>query len=395
MLVLVVGLGTVFFIAESRNREKEREDLAALAFTAEELKGTNVSDEAANHTDDSRYGELLADSEKCRQEHIYAKDTISEDEVRLLFAGDISLAESYGHVAALYNRGGDIEQCFSTDALELMRDADIFMANYECTFTTRGTPSPNKQYTLRANPDNVKYLFDMGLDVVALANNHTYDYGEVSILDTLDTLDSVEMPYVGAGRNIEEAKKPTYFIANDMRIAFVNATQIEKLDKPDTPGATETTPGTFRCWNDDTVCDVIREAKEVSDYVVVYVHWGEELEETIDWAQDGLAPKLADAGADLIVGDHPHILQKIDYINDVPIIYSLGNFWFNGKNRDAGVLEVVVDDGGTKTIRFIPTYEPNMTTSVAHGEDENRIMSHMRNISVNVNIDDEGYVTRK
>ncbi len=394
-LVILLGMIVLFFISEDKNRQEKRNATVALALTAEELKGTNVSDDASDHIDVSRYGELLADEERCRAEHIYAKDTISPDEVKLLFAGDISFAEGYDNMGRLAARGGEISSVFSEETLSIMREADIFMVNNEFTYTTRGTPSPGKQYTLRSNPDNVRYLFDMGVDIVALANNHTYDYGEVSLTDTLDTLESVEMPYVGAGRNISEAIKPTYFIANDLKIAIINATQIEKLDYPDTPGATEDSPGTFRCWFNDRVLDVIREAKNNSDYVVVYVHWGNELEEEIDWAQAELAPKLADAGADIIIGDHPHILQKIDYVGGVPVIYSLGNYWFNGKNRDTGLLEVIVGEEGAKSIRFIPATEPDCTTTVATGAEKERILEHMRSISGGVNIDEEGYVTAK
>ncbi len=346
--------------------------------------------------DGSRYGALLADEELCRQNHIYGKDAAYADEISMLFAGDISFADGYDNIGSLRLRGGEIDAAFDEATLSVMREADIFMVNNEFTYSTRGTPTENKQYTLRAQPDTVRYLGDMGVDIVSLANNHTYDYGEVSLLDTLDTLESADMPYVGAGRNIKEAMQPSYFIVHDVKIAIISATQIEKLDYPDTKGATDTSAGVFRCWNSSKVFDVIRQAKEESDYVVVYVHWGTEMMEQTDWAQDELAPKLADAGADLIIGDHPHILQKIDYIGDTPVIYSLGNYWFNGKTRDTGLFEVTLDlEGRTNTLRFIPALQVNSTTNILTGEEKQRVLDYMQSISPKVHIDSEGYVTRK
>lgn len=404
-LVLVVGLGLLFVYAENKgkvhifDKEDNTSRVAIEIFDIEEIKGSNVNEAAVDHNSDatvSRYGELLADEDYCREHHVYSKETMSPDEIKLLFAGDVGLAEGYATYESLKQRGGEITAAFNQETLDVMRNADIFMVNNEFTYTTRGVPTQDKQYTFRTNPDNVRYLFDMGVDVVSLANNHVYDYGEQSLIDTIDTLEKVEMPYVGAGMNIDEAIKPTYFIANDVRIAIVSATQIERQDNPDTKGATASRPGTFRCWYDDKVLEVISEAKACSDCVVAYIHWGTELEEQTDWAQDELAPKLAEAGADLIIGDHPHILQRLDYIGDVPVIYSLGNYWFNSKLLDTGMLSVTLNKNGeVKMVRFLPAIQSDCRTNLADAGDWNRIIGYMQSISPKVNIDSEGVITRK
>lgn len=347
-----------------------------------------------------RYGELLKDTDYCANNHIYAREAANPDEVSLLFAGDVGLAEGYANLEQLLQRGGNIETAFNENTLDVMRGADIFMVNNEFTYTSRGVPTPDKTYTFRCNPMYAKYIEEMGADVVSLANNHTYDYGEVSILDTLDTLENLGMPYVGAGRNIEEAIKPAYFIINDVRIAIVSATQIERVSNPDTRGATESSPGTFRCFYDDKVCEVIGEAAKCSDYVIAYIHWGTELEVAPDWAQLELAPKLQAAGANLIIGDHPHILQKIDYIGDTPLIYSLGNYWFNSKELDTGLFEVVLSTSengldGVKSVRFIPAIQSGCRSNIVTGDEKARIIGYMRSISSGVDIDDDGYVYKK
>lgn len=406
-VTLTVGFALLLIMA-GRNRLSKSDKKGKLTVTAQVFNidkddtgkivpsGKGSDSDMTASSDGSRYGTIIEDEELCRQQHIYPKESTYDDEISLLFAGDVSFAEGYDNISSLRLRGGEIDAAFNEAALTTMREADVFMVNNEFTYSTRGTATAEKQYTLRANPDTVRYLGDMGVDIVSLANNHTYDYGEISLLDTLDTLESVDMPYVGAGRNIEEAIKPAYFIVNDVKIAIVSATQIEKLDYPDTKGATESSAGVFRCWNSSKIFDVIADASENSDYCVVYVHWGTELMEQTDWAQDELAPKLVKAGADLIIGDHPHILQKIDYIGDTPVIYSLGNYWFNGKTRDTGLLEVTLDtQGQLNTVRFIPALQSGSVTSVLSGEDKERVMDYMRSISPRVSIDTDGYVTKK
>ncbi len=398
-LVLAVGFGFIFFKVDERSRITKKLEQAGI--TEELLKGTNVSEIAENHNDigeQSRYGALLQDEELCKEQHVFAKDTISSDEVILTFAGDISFADGYTNMTTLASREDKIRGCFDKDMLDVMENADIFMVNNEFPYTNRGTPTPNKTYTFRSQPENVKYLYDIGVDMVSIANNHVYDYGEASLLDTLTTLQDAAMPYAGAGENIDEAIKPVYFVANDTKIAYICATQIERLDYPDTVGATKNAPGVFRCWNNDRILEVIKEAKENSDYVITYIHWGTEMQVEPDWAQLQLAEQLQEAGADLIIGDHPHCLQKISYIEDTPIIYSLGNFWFNSRSQDTGVLEVVIDtstSANTKSVRFIPAMQANCKTSLLQDSEKQRVLNYMQSISTDVQFDSDGYVMKK
>ncbi len=341
-----------------------------------------------------KYADILADPEKMKEQNIYAKDTVNEDSVTMIFAGDIMFDDSYTIMNHYKNKGSDITQCMSSDLIDEMRNADIFMINNECTFTTRGTPIPDKTYTFRGKPEHVKILNDIGADIVSLANNHAYDYGEVSLLDSMDTLQNASIPYVGAGRNIEEASKPVYFIANDIKIAFLSATQIERVDNPDTRGATESAAGVFRCKDSTALRKAIAEAKANSDFVVVYVHWGTENEKTIDWAQKEQAPLYVEAGADLIIGDHPHCLQEIAYIGDVPIIYSLGNFWFNSKTVDTGMVKVTINKEGIQQYQFVPCLQSGCETILLNDNEKARVLQTMRELSPGVTIDENGYVSK-
>jgi len=401
VLVVVVGVSLVLVLDDEEKRLAKQ--LRQAGATAELLIGTNVSEKAQNHnvtgkdaeTDNSRYGAELSDEKYCEENRIYAMPTISADEITLAFAGDISLAEGYANIGTLQQRGGEIENCFDEFLLKEMQDADIFMLNNEFPYTDRGTPTEGKTYTFRAKPENVKYLYDMGVDIVSIANNHVYDYGEVSLLDTLTTLEAAAMPYVGAGHNIEEAVKPVYFVANDYKIAYVSATQIEQGDYPDTKGAGENSAGVFRCWNPEKLYEVVEEAKANSDFVVVYIHWGQELSETLHWAQPDQAAGLVEAGADLIIGDHPHCLQEITYIEDVPVVYSMGNFWFNSRTQDTGIFKATIDENGIKSLQFVPAIQSNCSTTIASDSDRHRILNYIQSLSPTITIDSQGYITMR
>lgn len=336
--------------------------------------------------------EMLLQEALEQNQEVYLAECESQDTVTLLFAGDILMDDHYAVMSTYHNGGNDINQAFDQGLLEQMRNADIFMINNEFTFTSRGTPTVNKQFTFRADPCNVSMYEEMGVDIVSVANNHIYDYGEISLLDTLDTLEQAEIPYVGAGRNLQEAMTPVYYIANGMKIAFVSATQIERNGTPDTKEATQDSAGVLRCMNPDNLLLTIEEAKKNSDYVILYIHWGTESQEAIDWLQEQQAPIYAQAGVDLIIGDHPHCLQKMDSVEGVPVIYSLGNFWFNSRTQNSCVVKVALRAGEMESFQFIPCRQSDCRTVLLTGQEKTEVLDYMRTISPNVTIDEEGYV---
>lgn len=340
-----------------------------------------------------KYADILSDSEYMAANGIYAKETAKEGKVTMAFAGDILFDPGYSVMSKILQRQNGIYDSISEDLMAEMRGADIFMLNNEFPYSNRGAPTEGKQFTFRAKPEYVQLLHDMGADIVSLANNHAYDYGPDAFLDTMDTLKEAGIPFVGAGNNLEEAAAPIYFIAGDIKIAVVSATQIERLDNPDTKGATDTSAGVFRCWNPDKLLEAVREVKQQCDFLVVYIHWGTESTDVPDWAQLDQAPKLVEAGADLIIGDHSHCLQPIQYINGVPVVYSLGNFLFNSRQLDTCLVKAVITEEGLESLQFLPALQKNCTTTLLHEEEKERVLSYMRSISPKASIDEEGYVT--
>ena len=347
-------------------------------------------DEIMNAND--KYADVLNDPDYMVENNIYAKDAVSPDQVTITFAGDILFDENYA-IMGKVSGNGNIANGIVPSLLTEMKSADIMMLNNEFPYSDRGTPLEDKKFTFRAKPTSVSFLNDMGVDIVSLANNHAYDYGETAFLDTMETLENAGITYVGAGRNLQEARRPVYYIINNMKIAIVAATQIEKLDHPDTKGATDSSAGVFRCWNGDNLLETVKEAKANSDFVIVYLHWGNENETPIDWAQEKQAPEVVEAGADLVIGAHPHCLQKIDVIQGVPVMYSLGNFWFNSKTIDTGMIKITLDENGLQSYQFIPCIQTGSQTMLLQGEEKKRVIDYMQSLSGGVHIDEEGYVT--
>lgn len=320
------------------------------------------------------------------------KQETGNDEAILLFAGDILFDDSYTVMVTMRQRGS-IRACFSEETLREMEEADIFMLNNEFTYTDRGEPTPGKQFTFRAKPENAAMLHELGVDIVSLANNHAYDYGEISLLDSLTTLEGINMPYVGAGRNLSEASETVYFQAGNQKIAFISGTQIERSAPPDTKGATENAPGVFRCMTEPEIYEKVAEAKENSDFVVVYIHWGTEKTDQLDWLQPQTAKALAQAGANLIIGDHAHVLQPLASVEGVPTIYSLGNYWFNSSTINTCLVKVKVKDGEMQSFQFLPALQSGCYTRLLSGAEKEGVLAYMRSISGTVTIDAEGYVT--
>lgn len=317
------------------------------------------------------------------------------ERVTLSFAGDISFAEGYANMVSYHSRGNDIAQCITPDLIARMDSADIMMVNNEFTYSNRGAPLSGKTFTFRAKPEMAENLLKLSVDIVSLANNHVFDYGETALIDTLDTLDHYEIPYVGAGRNLEEAKKIVYMEKGGMKIAFVSATQVER-SYVFTKEATDSSAGVLRTFSPEAFLEVIRRAEETSDFVVVYVHWGTEGVNQFEGDQQLLGHQYIDAGADLVIGDHPHCLQGVEYYKGVPIFYSLGNYWFNSRTLDTGLVEADICRDGLLELRFVPCLQQNCRTSlVTDPAQQQRVFRFLESISANASVDELGVIREK
>ena len=302
-----------------------------------------------------------------------AGDAASPDEdYTVSIVGDISLADNWEVMPQYDQRGKGVNGILSDEVLKIMRESDFMIANSEFTVSNRGIKTPGKYYTFRAKPERLAIYGDMGIDLVTLANNHVYDFGPLAFNDMLDSFKAIKMPYIGAGKNLDEAKKSYYLtLPNGYRVAFVNATRAEKWGI-DTPGATATTGGVLLCYNTAEFIDTIKTAKANSDYVVAIIHWGTEGSHQLEQVQKTTAQDYLNAGADIIVGGHAHALQGIDYNNGKPIVYNLGDFIFNNGIEDTGILQIkFLADGGVK-FYFLPGQQKDVYTRLLTGNERDQ-----------------------
>ena len=322
--------------------------------------------------------------------------TLDDSCVTIGFAGDILFDDNYAVGNAFKNHGNSAVGVVGDSLLNRMKTVDIMMVNNEFPYSSGGIPTEGKTYTFRARPETANILNDMGVDIVGLANNHASDYGNQALLDTFDILDSTGIKYVGAGHNIDEASHTVYYVTESgMKIAIICATQIERITTPDTKEATADSAGVFRCLDDSLLLQRIREAKEKNAYVIVFVHWGTESTTEIDYLQRDQAAEFVSAGANLIIGGHPHVLQKIDYVGNVPVVYSLGNYIFNSKTLDTCMVIATLHNDGAVNLQFIPAIQSDCRVNEAFGSEAQRIIGDMNAMSSNATIDANGYISHK
>ncbi len=238
-------------------------------------------------------------------------------------------------------------------------EADIAFGNLEAPVSERGEPT-DKWINMRMPPALLDDVVALGFDIVTLANNHMWDFGEVAFRDTLSHLGERELGHVGAGENLDAAWRAEIVSLGETKVAFLGATstlgpgsaaaanrpgvapiRVSEAYHIDASASIEQ-PGSApyvhtRAWRDDLerAIAAVQAAREQAEFVVLALHWGV----PPFWRprfQDGLADyqvevghALIDAGADLIVGHHPHSLQAVEAYRGKPIFYSLGNFVFH------------------------------------------------------------------
>lgn len=335
----------------------------------------------------------LDDEETAKEHQIYLRDGKEENQAEVTVAGDICFAED-GFVLDHYDETEGLSECISPEILEMTNQADVFYLNHEYCVSERGEPLEGKLYTFRAKPERMTLLDEMGTDLVSLANNHVYDYGEEALLDTLDYLDEVTLPYVGGGRNKEEADRPVYFIVNGIKIGFVAATNAEIVYY--TPAATEDSPGVLEAYDTAEYNQIIAEAAKECDYLIAYIHWGPEDTNQYAKYQTEQGKEFLASGADIVVGGHPHVLQGIEYVDGKPIIYSMGDFWFNDETKYTGLLKLDITIDGLEEMSFVPCLQTGYTTQYLKETAKQReFYDFLQGLSPNAVIDDNGVITEQ
>lgn len=243
--------------------------------------------------------------------------------VSIVFVGDIMLDDTPGKVV---KNGRDP---FMPTA-SILDTADIRVGNLESVIATTGAPEPDKPYTFRAHPRTLP-LLKRHFDVLALANNHSGDYGSAAFNQMLGLFDQHGIAYFGGGRNLALAHKPLIIERKGLRIALLSYNEFF----PRSFEADFDKPGIAWSENEQVQYDIsLARSAYHADFVIPFMHWGWEHEPIASARQRQLARLMIDAGADAVVGGHPHVTQDVEQYKGKPIIYSLGNFVFDGFSSD-------------------------------------------------------------
>ncbi len=284
-------------------------------------------------------------------------------EVTLVAAGDVMLG---GHLAkALRELGlsGDAAYGYPfAKVSDLFAGADLSVVNLEGPLT-EGGERLGKKFNFRGRPELAKVLLWGHVGAVSLANNHMLDYGELGLRDTLAALDALGVAHFGAGLTLADARRPVVVGCHGTKIAILGYAYLGTPPiEPARIWATEQRPGVAGAAGDlPRLAEMVREdvaaAKALAPLVVVFFHFGVEKQHTVDAAQRLLARAAAEAGATLVLGAHPHVPEGIEWVDGVPVVYSLGNFIFGGKHNPVGLDGMVVRatlSGRGRSVEVLP-----------------------------------------
>jgi len=246
--------------------------------------------------------------------------------VTLVFGGDVNFPAG----SVLGSRlAADPASALGPGARQLLAHSDLAMVNLETALTFGGCPVPQpKQYVFSAPPSALTAVRSAGATLVTEANNHGEDCGQPGLLQALAIRARARYRVIGIGGNARQAFASYQTVLNGERIGIIAATQVIDTDLVPTWTATSTQPGLASAYETAALVAAVQSARRVDDTVVVFLHWGIQLDACPDPVQEPLARLLVRAGADIVVGSHAHVLLGAGYLGTAFVDYGLGNFAF-------------------------------------------------------------------
>src|SRR6266699_1426582 len=274
----------------------------------------------------------------------------SETPITLAFTGDVMLGRTVNSHMLATAPNNPYPFTYTADYL---RHFDLTIGNLECVVSRLGEPVA-KPYVFRSDARAYDRLLSAGFDLVSVANNHSGDYGKAAFLDELLTLPAHGLTPLGGGRNKQQAHTPRFKTVRGTTIAFLAYDEID----PYAFAATDTTAG--HAWlNDADLRQDLAQARSAADFVITFVHWGIEYVTELTAHQRFLAQVAIDAGADLVVGAHPHVIEPYEFYKGKMIVYSLGNFVFDNMLdevvRRGNILTLTIQKNRLLAWKLVPT----------------------------------------
>jgi poly-gamma-glutamate synthesis protein (capsule biosynthesis protein) len=242
-------------------------------------------------------------------------------EATFIAVGDIMLSRN---VAAKIKKHSDFGYPFASTSV-MLRGADFAFGNLESPITP-GPTVPTGSFTFHADPGVEKALATANFKILSLANNHLPNYGRKGIEDTIKYLGAAGIAHTGAGKDLAEASAPALFEIKGIKFAFLAYNDSDVV--PPGYGAADGRAGTA-LMDIKNMQTAVSSVKQQADFVIVSMHSGSEYTEEITKSQTEFARAAVDAGAELVLGHHPHVTQRVERYKDKYIFYSLGNFIFD------------------------------------------------------------------
>lgn len=300
---------------------------------------------------------------------VESKPAVKEDPshpISLLFGGDAMMDWSVKNAVTANGASYPWQ-----NIAPFVAKADMALLNLETAVTTQ-KGAQNKQFTFKSDPNSLKGIKEAGFDGVSLANNHSMDFGKEGLLDTFENLKQHQIPYIGAGKDANEAYASLKKTINGKTISILAFSKV----LPDISWyAGDSSPGVASGYQLEAMYQKVKEEKVNADFVFVFIHWGIEKQLQFNGEQQTIAHTLIDSGADGVIGSHPHVLQGFEFYKAKPIAYSLGNFLFpdyvSGESAETGMVELTIADEQIQ-MRFHPMYIANNQihhTSAQHKEE--------------------------
>lgn len=293
----------------------------------------------------------------------------------MIVVGDISFSRGVERVIKAQK---DINYLF-LKIQDYLNSGDIVFGNLE-TPITNGREILDYEMVFRSNPGTERSLKRAGFTILSLANNHTPDFGQEGLLDTFNYLEQEGIDYVGAGKNRQEAYQPAYIESEGIRFAFLAYNDQNLV--PQSYGAEENHAGTT-FMDIGEMTKAIAEARQKADLVIVSMHSGVEYADEPTTTQTNFARAAIDAGADLVVGHHPHVVQTMEKYKGKFIFYSLGNFVFDQmwsrETRGGLMAKLYFTKNGVSKISFLPVMIENFSQPrVANDKEAEEILQRLK-----------------
>lgn len=402
VIIIVIGawlaaansdkLKDVFGISKGDNKNQEQAIKPDGAGESNNVSGTDTAEDlnapadvdASENTSENEPEPPVSEDENTVTEPGEAGG--NEDKISLSFVGDLLVAD---YVSAITDKEG--YPFLYKPSMLYLSEPDLTAGNLEFPITARGVPVEGTPYVFKGSPDVLPAMRDAGFDIMSLANNHALDQGVEGMLDTMNYLDEAGISHMGAGNNDTEAFAPVIKEVRGIKVAYIGLSRVVPFSSWK---ADKNVAGVAESYDTRRALEAVAKAKKDADIVVVMVHWGKERVDQPEQYQKDFGKQYIDAGADLVIGSHPHVLQGFEMYKGKWIAYSLGNFIFTSYPKETagetGVLDAVCTKSGDCEMTFHPMFTVNAQPTPLEGEKAKAVLDRLSSISFGVTLGEDG-----